>query len=104
MRVSLIGLAQNAANELERVWRKNERHRASHVDCDCPLCCNIDHTGFYAACLRELAANAKELKNDPSKADEFMLLYALKDPKVASPTTGDVPGSAAGKDEGGTGL
>jgi hypothetical protein len=77
MKISLIGLAQNAAGELERAFQKAERTRKSHGDCDCALCCDVDHRGAYAACLRQLAEHATEVKADPSKVGEFLELYAL---------------------------
>jgi hypothetical protein len=77
MRVSLIGLAQNAAGELERIFRRNETHRKQRTDCDCRICCDVDHTGAYAFALRELAGNATKLKDDPALLGDFLHCYAL---------------------------
>lgn len=87
MKISLIGLAQNAASELERIFQRNERHRKQYAHCDCRICCDVDHTGAYAAMLRELAANATELRDDPSKIGEFLALYALEPRKPSGELT-----------------
>jgi len=80
VKISLIGLCQSAANELEREYKKRQRIRAKHGNCDCAICCDesADHAGLYAYCLRELADNATKLKNNPSRLDEFLDRYALR--------------------------
>lgn len=79
MRVSITGLLRNSAEELNAVFRRNERARAEHdnEDCPCPACSDTDWTGFHAAGLEELANHLASLDANPALLFEFADLYAL---------------------------
>ncbi len=79
MRVSIIGLIRNSAEELEAVFKRNEEARKTHEDeeCECDACSQTDWTGFHAAGLQELVEHLGQLDKDPNLLFEFCDLYAL---------------------------
>ena len=69
MKVSLVGLLRNAADELDALSRIREEDE----DFD-----GVDYSAMYAFSLREAAGHIDMLENDPALLTQWLDLYCLK--------------------------
>lgn len=75
MKVSMIGMLQNAADALDAFHGMLGGDDAEGDNADLMY----EHQPkMLAYVLRETASNAEELRGDPAALDEFLTLYCLK--------------------------